>query len=130
MLSARPVLAAATRVGGRRFPAPAAAAAAAAQRRAYAAVTDAAANPVKRHGGLRDQDRIFSNAYRQHDWTLKGAQVRRASSYLPTPRATRPLAIAPPSAASPPSRDFTGPPEEPVHSGNTPLTRLRSSLAV
>ncbi|GAA5994653.1 NADH-quinone oxidoreductase subunit NuoF [Rhodotorula paludigena] len=74
MLSARPVLAAATRVGGRRFPAPAAAAAA--QRRAYAAVTDAAANPVKRHGGLRDQDRIFSNAYRQHDWTLKGAQAR------------------------------------------------------
>ena len=27
------------------------------------------------HGGLRDQDRIFSNAYMKHDHGLKGAMV-------------------------------------------------------
>ena len=72
LAAARPILAAATRVGGRRIAQPVAQGA----RRSYAAVTDAAANPVKRHGGLKDQDRIFSNAYRMHDWQLKGAQVR------------------------------------------------------
>ncbi|BGO98855.1 NADH dehydrogenase [ubiquinone] flavoprotein 1, mitochondrial [Rhodotorula toruloides] len=74
MQLARPIFAAATRVGGRRFATPAAVQHTA--RRAYAAVQDAAANPVKRHGGLRDQDRIFTNAYRQGDHGLKGARAR------------------------------------------------------
>lgn len=32
--------------------------------------------PVHRYGGLRDQDRIFTNAYCRHDHGLKGAQSR------------------------------------------------------
>ncbi|KAK4052520.1 NADH dehydrogenase [ubiquinone] flavoprotein 1, mitochondrial [Microbotryomycetes sp. JL221] len=44
--------------------------------RGLATVTDQAANPVKRHGGLRDVDRIFSNAYQRHNHGLKGAQSR------------------------------------------------------
>lgn len=32
--------------------------------------------PVTRHGGLRDQDRIFQNAYMRHDFGLKGAKAR------------------------------------------------------
>jgi hypothetical protein len=31
--------------------------------------------PVRRYGGLKDQDRIFTNAYCRHDHGLKGAQV-------------------------------------------------------
>lgn len=95
MSLARPMLNA-TRVGGRRIvasPAAAAAAALAARapsgRRSYAQVTDAAANPVRSHGGLRDQDRIFTNAYRTGDHGLKGALVSpRSPSDLgvPTPR--------------------------------------------
>jgi len=34
-------------------------------------------NPVRRYGGLKDADRIFSNAYQQHDHGIKGAQVSR-----------------------------------------------------
>jgi len=90
LAAARPLLTAATRVGGRRIASPLAHSA----RRSYAAVTDAAANPVKRHGGLRDQDRIFSNAYRMHDWQLKGAQVRpplsSSSPSSPPPRRPQP----------------------------------------
>ncbi|KAN0066310.1 NADH dehydrogenase [ubiquinone] flavoprotein 1, mitochondrial [Thecaphora frezii] len=43
------------------------------QARGLATVTDA---PVRTHGGLRDQDRIFQNAYMRHDHGLKGAQAR------------------------------------------------------
>ena len=32
--------------------------------------------PVRRYGGLKDQDRIFTNAFCRHDHGLKGAQVR------------------------------------------------------
>ncbi|KAG8742194.1 NADH dehydrogenase [ubiquinone] flavoprotein 1, mitochondrial [Ceratobasidium sp. 414] len=32
--------------------------------------------PVRRYGGLKDQDRIFTNAYCRHDHGLKGAQSR------------------------------------------------------
>lgn len=34
------------------------------------------------HGGLRDQDRIFSNAYMKHDHGLKGAMVRPSASRI------------------------------------------------
>lgn len=75
MSLARPLVNA-TRVGGRRFAvARAPAAALVGATRSYAQVTDAAANPVKRHGGLQDKDRIFTNAYRQADHGLKGALV-------------------------------------------------------
>ena len=30
----------------------------------------------KTYGGLRDQDRVFTNLYGRHDWHLKGAQAR------------------------------------------------------
>jgi NADH dehydrogenase (ubiquinone) flavoprotein 1 len=90
MSLARPLVNA-TRVGGRRFAVARAPAAAAASlvgaTRSYAQVTDAAANPVKRHGGLQDKDRIFTNAYRQADHGLKGALVSLPSS----PRSRRAL---------------------------------------
>jgi len=41
-------------------------------RRGLATVADP---PVRRYGGLRDQDRIFTNAYCRHDHGLKGAVV-------------------------------------------------------
>lgn len=41
-------------------------------RRGFATVSDP---PVRRYGGLRDQDRIFTNAYCRHDHGIKGAQV-------------------------------------------------------
>lgn len=46
--------------------------------RAFATVSSAIpANPsVRSHGGLKDQDRIFQNAYMKHDHLLKGAQAR------------------------------------------------------
>ena len=44
-------------------------------KRSLAAVADP---PVRRYGGLKDQDRIFTNAYCRHDHGLKGALV---SSY-------------------------------------------------
>jgi NADH dehydrogenase (ubiquinone) flavoprotein 1 len=40
--------------------------------RGYATVQD---TPVRRYGGLKDQDRIFTNAYCRHDHGIKGAQV-------------------------------------------------------
>jgi len=42
-------------------------------RRTFATVQDP---PVRRYGGLKDQDRIFTNLYTRHDHGLKGAQVR------------------------------------------------------
>lgn len=50
-------------------------------RRSFATVHDP---PVRRYGGLKDQDRIFTNAYCRHDHGLKGAQVR--APLRPTPR--------------------------------------------
>lgn len=44
----------------------------AALRRSLATVADP---PVRRYGGLKDQDRIFTNAYCRHDHGLKGALV-------------------------------------------------------
>lgn len=41
-------------------------------RRSLATVADP---PVRRYGGLKDQDRIFTNAYCRHDHGLKGAMV-------------------------------------------------------
>ncbi|KAF9266728.1 NADH-ubiquinone oxidoreductase [Marasmius fiardii PR-910] len=41
--------------------------------RSFATVTDP---PVRRYGGLKDQDRIFTNAYCKHDHGLKGAKSR------------------------------------------------------
>ena len=43
------------------------------QARGLATVTD---TPVRSFGGLRDQDRIFQNAYMRHDHGLKGAKAR------------------------------------------------------
>ncbi|KAH9831455.1 NADH-ubiquinone oxidoreductase [Rhodofomes roseus] len=42
-------------------------------RRSFATVQDP---PPRRYGGLKDQDRIFTNAYCRHDHGLKGAQAR------------------------------------------------------
>lgn len=41
-------------------------------RRSFATVQDP---PVRRYGGLKDQDRIFTNAYCRHDHGIKGAMV-------------------------------------------------------
>ncbi|KAF4607852.1 NADH dehydrogenase [ubiquinone] flavoprotein 1, mitochondrial [Pleurotus pulmonarius] len=41
--------------------------------RSFATVTDP---PVRRYGGLKDQDRIFTNVFCKHDHGLKGAQSR------------------------------------------------------
>jgi hypothetical protein len=49
------------------------------QLRSLATVADP---PVRRYGGLRDQDRIFTNVYCKHDHGLKGAQVCRAIQLL------------------------------------------------
>ena len=42
-------------------------------RRNLATVQD---TPVRRYGGLKDQDRIFTNAYLRHDHGIQGALVR------------------------------------------------------
>ncbi|KAI0033858.1 hypothetical protein K488DRAFT_84503 [Vararia minispora EC-137] len=42
-------------------------------RRTFATVQDP---PVRRYGGLRDQDRIFTNAHSCHDFSIKGAMAR------------------------------------------------------
>ncbi|KAJ1982677.1 NADH dehydrogenase [ubiquinone] flavoprotein 1, mitochondrial [Dimargaris xerosporica] len=34
------------------------------------------AGSSRRYGGLKDEDRIFTNLYGRHDWGLKGAQAR------------------------------------------------------
>jgi len=47
-------------------------------RRGLATVADP---PVRRYGGLKDQDRIFTNAYCRHDHGIKGALVSLMSSY-------------------------------------------------
>jgi hypothetical protein len=41
-------------------------------RRSLATVQD---TPVRRYGGLKDQDRIFTNIYSRHDHGIKGAMV-------------------------------------------------------
>ena len=46
-------------------------------RRSLATVAD---TPVRRYGGLKDQDRIFTNAYCRHDHGLKGAVVSTPST--------------------------------------------------
>jgi hypothetical protein len=42
-------------------------------RRTFATVQDV---PVRRYGGLKDQDRIFTNIFSRHDHGIKGAMVR------------------------------------------------------
>jgi len=49
------------------------------QRRGLATVQDAAPPKRTTFGGLRDQDRIFSNAYRLGDHGIKGAMVSSLS---------------------------------------------------
>lgn len=41
--------------------------------RTYATVQD---TPVRHYGGLKDQDRIFTNIFLRHDHGIKGAKVR------------------------------------------------------
>lgn len=41
--------------------------------RSLATVSDP---PVRRYGGLKDQDRIFTNLFSRHDHGIKGAQSR------------------------------------------------------
>ena len=48
-------------------------------RRSLATVADP---PVRRYGGLKDQDRIFTNAYCRHDHGLKGARVSKLLAYV------------------------------------------------
>lgn len=50
-------------------------------RRSFATIApdSATTNPVRRYGGLKDQDRIFTNAYCKHDHGLKGAKVSHSS---------------------------------------------------
>ncbi|GAA5861593.1 hypothetical protein JCM8547_008085 [Rhodosporidiobolus lusitaniae] len=45
-------------------------------KRSLATVQSSPVHPVRVHGGLKDQDRIFSNAYRTGDYGLKGALAR------------------------------------------------------
>ena len=47
--------------------------------RTYATVQD---TPVRHYGGLKDQDRIFTNLYLRHDHGIKGAMVRSHSVQL------------------------------------------------
>jgi hypothetical protein len=35
-----------------------------------------ASQAERRYGGLKDQDRIFTNLYGEQDWRLKGAEKR------------------------------------------------------
>ena len=48
-------------------------------RRSFATVQD---TPVRRYGGLKDQDRIFTNAYCRHDHGIKGAMVSNSFSLI------------------------------------------------
>jgi NADH dehydrogenase (ubiquinone) flavoprotein 1 len=45
---------------------------AASAKRSFATVQD---TPVRRYGGLKDQDRIFTNVHSRHDHGIKGAMV-------------------------------------------------------
>jgi NADH dehydrogenase (ubiquinone) flavoprotein 1 len=56
-----------THISSRALPSTSAAA-----RRTFATVQDGAA-PKKQHGGLKDQDRIFTNLYSHHGTDLKSA---------------------------------------------------------
>lgn len=47
-------------------------------RRSFATVQDV---PVRRYGGLKDQDRIFTNIFSRHDHGIKGAMVRACCEY-------------------------------------------------
>lgn len=40
------------------------------------ASASAATHPVRTHGGLKDQDRIFQNLHSRADWGLEGAKAR------------------------------------------------------
>ena len=51
-------------------------------RSSFATVQD---TPVRRYGGLKDQDRIFTNAYCRHDHGIKGATVRLPPGLLCAP---------------------------------------------
>lgn len=42
--------------------------------RSLATIADAASNPNRVHGGLRDQDRVFQNVYNTYGWDLKSAK--------------------------------------------------------
>lgn len=44
-------------------------------RRSLATASEPDAPPVRHYGGLKDQDRIFTNVYNKHDWGIKGAMV-------------------------------------------------------
>ncbi|KAI9616806.1 hypothetical protein KEM48_005052 [Puccinia striiformis f. sp. tritici PST-130] len=44
--------------------------------RSFATVTNSIPTNIRNHGGLKDQDRIFQNAYMKHDHLLKGARAR------------------------------------------------------
>ena len=57
-------------------------------RRSFATVQDP---PVRRYGGLKDQDRIFTNAYCRHDHGIKGAMVRIRPDLLPSYDVTKRL---------------------------------------
>lgn len=39
-------------------------------------LTSAYSTATRTYGGLKDEDRIFTNLYGRHDWKLKGAQSR------------------------------------------------------
>jgi hypothetical protein len=47
-------------------------------RRSFATVQDP---PVRHYGGLKDQDRIFTNIYSRHDHGIKGAMVCHSSFF-------------------------------------------------
>lgn len=60
-------------------PAPASASTSTSQsesRRTFATAADVKPPPPRVHGGLKDQDRIFTNLYMRHDHLLKGAKSR------------------------------------------------------
>ena len=47
-----------------------------------AAVTAPPPPPPRKHGGLKDADRIFTNLYGEQDWRLKAAVKRVSFSFL------------------------------------------------
>ena len=44
-----------------------------------AAAPAVAPAPARVYGGLKDEDRIFTNLYGRHDWGIKGAMKRVSS---------------------------------------------------
>ena len=70
------------------------------QRRTFATAAYVQPPPPRVHGGLKDQDRIFTNLYMRHDHLLKGAKSR--GDWHKTKEARRSAATSELTASDPP----------------------------